>query len=172
MNYLEKVKEFRTATGLDAGQPIELHDKLIREEWEELFRAAYSLDRAGVADGIADIMVVTCGKYLDGYTVYREIESEIWKLDDCARAWRINLDAAFQLVHESNMSKLCTTDELKPTMAKYEAIGVTLEIKPVQDGLFAVFSATDHPDYPKGKLLKSVGYHEPDWSGDEWIMEG
>lgn len=158
MNYLEKVKEFRAATGLDAGQPVELHDKLIREELSEL------------ADALADSVVVVAGKRADGLMSDAEYRHSIGHIMESAYWVGINLEAAFNIVHESNMSKLCTTDELKPTMAKYEELGVTLEIKPVQDGLFAVFSATDHPDYPKGKLLKSVGYHAPDWSGDEWIL--
>lgn len=158
MNYLDKVKEFRAATGLDAGQPEELHDALIREELSEL------------ADALADSVVVLCGKCADGFisamTCHREIDS----LNYAAEEVCINLAVAFNIVHTSNMSKLCKRDEVEATERKYNELGVAVEFREVSDDLFACYSVGGNPDYPEGKLLKSVGYRDPDWSGDEWIL--
>lgn len=158
MNYLEKVKEFRRATGLDAGQSEELHDKLIREELSEL------------ADALADSVVVWCGKCADGYISEEHLKHEIANLDGAATLKGVDLDAAFKIVDRSNMSKLCTTQEIMATSLKYMDIGVITEFDLVSDDLYACRSGCDHPDYPRGKLLKSVEYRGPDWSGDEWLL--
>jgi len=157
MNYLEKVKEFRNLTGIN-GQSEELHDKLIREELAEL------------ADALADSVVVWCGKCADGYISEGTLRSVISGVHAAAFDIDINLDAAFEIVHRSNMSKLCTLQELDTTILKYLALGVTVDFTEVSDGLYACRSACDHPDYPRGKLLKSVSYQAPDWSGEEWML--
>lgn len=158
MSYLEQVKGFRKLVGLDAGQPVELHDKLIREELSEL------------ADALADSVVVVAGMYADGKCDRDWYNSHIGGLMEAAYWTCINLDAAFDIVHKSNMSKLCTPDEIEPTRRKYNAIGVAVEFRETSDNLFGCYSCGGHPDYPEGKLLKSVGYRAPDWSGEEWIL--
>lgn len=158
INYLEKVKEFRAATGLDAGQPVELHDALIREELSEL------------ADALADSVVVACGKMADGVADKQWFDLHIDGLCVAAIEAGINLDAAFNIVHKSNMSKLCTPDEIEPTRSKYNTLGVAVEFRETSDNLFACYSLGGHPDYPAGKLLKSVGYRGPDWGGEEWML--
>src|SRR5690554_457148 len=159
MNYLEKVKEFRNLTGIN-GQPEELHDKLIREELAEL------------ADALADSVVVACGANSDHPERYSKGWLDGWLLDLQMAATHadIKLDAAFEIVHRSNMSKLCTLDEIEATERKYNDLGVFVEFDLVSDGLYACRSACDHPDYPRGKLLKSVSYQAPDWSGEEWML--
>lgn len=158
MNHLEKVKEFRAATGLDAGQPVELHDALIREELSEL------------ADALADSVVIVSGKRADGLMGDDEYRHRIGHLMESAYWAGINMDAAFNIVHKSNMSKLCTPDEVEATRRKYNEIGVAVKFRETSDNLFGCYSCGGHPSYPEGKLLKSVGYHAPDWSGDEWIL--
>ena len=159
-HYIERVKEFRKATGLDQGQSIELHDKLIREELAEL------------ADALADSVVVAVGAHADkpdeftaGWLKYR-----INNLYMAANVMGISLRESFDIVNKSNMSKLCTIDELGPTADKYREIGVTVKFTEVSDDLWACWSDCDNPDYPRGKLLKSINYHAPDWSGEEWLL--
>lgn len=158
MSYLEKVKEFRRATGLDAGQSVELHDALIREELSEL------------ADALADSIVVLCGKFDDGYLSGSDFYGMMRNLKESAEWACVDIDRAFDIVHKSNMSKLCTSDEIEPTCRKYSDLGVAVEFRETSDNLFGCYSLGGHADYPAGKLLKSVGYHAPDWSGDEWIL--
>ena len=157
MNYLEKVKEFRNLTGIN-GQSEDLHDKLIRDELAEL------------ADALADSVVVVAGKRADGLTSDAEYRHRIGHIMESAYWAGINLDAAFEIVHRSNMSKLCTRDEIEATERKYNDIGVWVEFTEVSDGLYACRSACEHSDYPRGKLLKSVSYQAPDWSGEEWML--
>ena len=68
------------------------------------------------------------------------------------------------------MSKLCTLQELDATILKYNDLGVAVDFTEVSDGLYACRSACEHSDYPRGKLLKSVSYQAPDWSGEEWML--
>lgn len=175
MNYLEKVKEFRAATGLDSGQSVELHDKLIREELAETASAIANYDgsisaKSLIADGYADTVVVLCGKTLDGYISESDLDIHISCIMKNAADRGINLEVAFNIVHASNMSKLCTEDELEPTMQKYNKLGVAVEFRQISDGLFACYSLIGTDDYPAGKLLKSVGFKEPDWSGEDWLL--
>lgn len=158
MNYLEKVQEFRRATGLDAGQPEALHDALIREELAE------------TADGLIDSIFVWCGKASDGLITMSELLGRIQNIKHAAEWLGINIDAAFKIVHKSNMSKPCTQDEIEATRRKYNALGVAVEFRETSDNLFNCYSKGGNPDYPEGKLLKSVGYRAPDWSGDEWLL--
>ena len=96
MTNFEKVKEFHLAFDLPVMDTPRVPDwelyslrlKLINEEYEEVAwelenRAAIYLDK--VAKELADLLYVTYGT---------------------AAAFGIDIDKAFQVVHESNMSKL------------------------------------------------------------------
>ena len=63
---------------------------------------------------------------------------------------------AWDIVHKSNMSKLCTTqDEVESTQRKYKGEGIETEAVPVEDGLTAVKRKSD------GKVLKNINWQEP-----------
>jgi predicted HAD superfamily Cof-like phosphohydrolase len=64
---------------------IELRKALMKEEWFELLDAIEARDLVGVADALTDILYVVYG---------------------AGHAFGIDLDACFEEVHESNMSKL------------------------------------------------------------------
>lgn len=68
---------------------VEFCLKLIREEVKELEQAVKDKDYVEVVDALADILYVTYGM--------------------SARIG-IDMDEAFRLVHENNMSKLCSTE--------------------------------------------------------------
>ena len=85
-------------------------------------------------------------------------------MEDKARKAGINLRGAFDLVHESNMSKLCTDDDIKPTIEKYKALGVSLEWREVGDGLYSAHTSNETEHAPVGKLMKPISYKKPDWS--------
>lgn len=69
---------------------VEFCLKLIREEMAELEQAVKDKDFVEVVDALADITYVVFGM---------------------AARIGVNLDSAFSLVHENNMSKLCKTEE-------------------------------------------------------------
>lgn len=73
---------------------------LIREEVRELEEAVQAEDMVEVLDALGDILVVTYGMaYRLGY----------------------NVDEVYDLIHKSNMSKFCSTeDEARETVAKYQ----------------------------------------------------
>lgn len=90
----ERVGEFHRAFGLPvrtvpsrslAASESDLRQAILDEEVEELRRAVAEADVVGVADALADILYVICG------TAY---------------CYGIDLDAAFEEVHRSNMTKL------------------------------------------------------------------
>lgn len=161
-----KVKAFRDAVGLTQNTP-ELHRKLFDEEQQEFYDAESDAD---VADALADMIFIWCGAMLDlKRPIYRD-EEWFWSyVQYQAQIAGINLKGAFDLVYESNMSKLCIHSEIYETIHKYDQIGVLIDFKPVEHELFAAYSAYDQTgkdgkEYPEGKLLKSCRYHEPDWS--------
>ena len=93
MTPLEMVREFHEAFGVPAydtprippAERISLRIGLIHEEFHESFKALVANDLIGIADGLADMVVVIYGTALE---------------------YGINLDAVLKEVHASNMSKL------------------------------------------------------------------
>jgi len=98
----QKILEFNKAFGVDTHSTPQLNifDKdpklvnyrlsLILEEVKELEDSIKGKDFTECIDALADIMYVTLGAFT---------------------AIGINADEAFDLVHKSNMSKLCTSEE-------------------------------------------------------------
>ena len=148
----EKVREFHEVFGLDINDEpykdvfdkdpklVNLRKNLIIEEVEELLEAIKNKDMKETLDALADILYVTYG---------------------CSLSFGCDLDNAFDLVHQSNMSKLCVSEE--------EAIKtVTWYKKEYMIGNHKY----DSPTYRKasnnkywivynkstGKILKSINY--------------
>ena len=102
MSNYENVLEFNNSFGVKTiNEPVpDIFDKdpklvnyrlsLISEEFNELKDAISNKDYIEVIDALTDILYVTYGFYT---------------------AIGINGDKAFKLVHDSNMSKLCKTEE-------------------------------------------------------------
>jgi predicted HAD superfamily Cof-like phosphohydrolase len=113
--------EYETPTSLSLRdkQVRKLRIKLIEEELEELKEAIADKDIVEIADALADILYVTIG---------------------AAQTFGIDIDAVFEEVHRSNMTKL--GDDGKPIYN-----GVNCELK---------------PDKPYGKILKGNSYSPPD----------
>jgi len=92
----------------------------------------------------------------------------------------INFDIlkAWDIVHHSNMSKLCNDDNVQATLDHYTTLGVSVEAKPVKltnknknegTALWAVKVKKESTDkdgksYAAGKVLKSVDYTPADLS--------
>lgn len=119
---------------------VELRMNLIKEEWEELNEAVTQKDIVETVDALADILYVVYGM---GASI------------------GVNLDEAFKLVHESNMSKLCKTEEeAKQTVEWYKqqfSAGQLPYDEPTyredpSKEYWVVYNATT------GKILKSVNY--------------
>lgn len=101
-NYEQVVLEFNKAFGVisNSSPQSDLFDKdpklvkyrldLINEEVEELKEAIQNKDFKETIDALSDILYVVYGAF---------------------GAFGINADIAFELVHKSNMSKLCKTKE-------------------------------------------------------------
>lgn len=161
---LPKVKHFRDCVGLGQNLPS-LHRALFDEENEEFYDATCDSE---VADALADMIFIWCGALLDLKKPIYRTDEWLWTyVQDQAEIVGIDLRGAFDLVYESNMSKLCTINDIAPTIAKYEALGVTVDFRQISNDLFAVYSDCDHVDYPRGKLLKPVSFKEPDWSRED-----
>lgn len=122
--------------------------ELIKEEFEELGRAIQERDITELRDGTADVLVTTYGL-----------------------AHRAGFDADEDMaeVQRSNMSKFCSDRmEAVETAHKYEKLGVLCNYNQPSPGVIAVVSADDQTGfdgkaYPKGKLLKSVNFKEPNF---------
>lgn len=125
---------------------IKIQFDLIKEEFEELEQAVAAKDFTELRDGAADILVTTYG---------------------LVHMVGIDADSDMREVHSSNMSKFCTSrEDALATAQKYEDIGLEVMFRYPNDELIAVVSAKSQDDnsfkyYPKGKLLKSVSFIEP-----------
>ena len=98
----KKVLEFNSAFGVESYDKaqLEIFDRdpklveyrlsLVEEEFEELQEAIKNKDFTEVIDALTDIQYVVLGFYA---------------------AIGVDADSAFQIVHDSNMSKLCKTEE-------------------------------------------------------------
>lgn len=167
---IEIVREFREASGLKQDDE-NLHSKLFAEEHAEYHEATTNNNLVEKADALADMAFVSAGGIVDGFETYNNarLDSVIFTSEN----EEIDLLRATKTVFDSNMSKLCSRDEIKPTADKYAAIGVAVHFEPVDEldesaGFRCICSesviSSDGKEYPKGKLLKSVGYRSPDWS--------
>ena len=128
---------------------VELRMKLIREEVEELEDAVKNHDLTETIDALSDILYVVYG---------------------AGSSFGIDLDQTFNLVHESNMSKVCQSPgEAQDTVNYYLQHANSFNIKnptqaPVdpayrkQGDLYIVYNQTT------GKVLKSVSYKPVDFS--------
>ena len=104
MSNFEKVKNFMTTYGQEVKESasfpdeniIKLRLKLIKEELEELEQALNDKNLLEVADALTDILYVTYG---------------------AGHSFGINLDACFEEVQRSNMSKL--DEDGKPILNEY-----------------------------------------------------
>jgi len=123
---------------------VEFRLKLIREEVQELEEAVKNHDMAETIDALADILYVVYGAGV---------------------SLGINLDKAFNIVHESNMSKMCKTEEIaKRTVEKYKDDYKmkkhpydSPDYKPSKSGFIVYNKST-------GKVLKSIEYNAVDFS--------
>jgi predicted HAD superfamily Cof-like phosphohydrolase len=111
---------------------------LIREEVAELEEAVQNNDLVETVDALADILYVVYGAFA---------------------SFGIDADRAFGLVHQSNMSKLCATEqEAKETVEAYrKGARYTPSYRQSKDGKhFIVY------DLPTSKILKSIRYSPVD----------
>jgi predicted HAD superfamily Cof-like phosphohydrolase len=122
---------------------IKLRVDLIKEEVQELQDAVKNHDMVETVDALADILYVVYGM---------------------GAAFGIDLDRAMGLVHESNMTKVCDTEEdaiktvdwYKDKFAKGELSYDTPNYRPSanNDGKWIVFNEST------GKILKNIKYKQ------------
>lgn len=123
---------------------LELRMNLIREEMKELETAVKSKDYIEMVDALSDILYVVYG---------------------AGASIGMNLDKAFQLVHDSNMSKLCKNEEeAKKTVEYYKEKYLSGEL-PYDSAAYRL--SEDKKYYVvfnknTGKILKSINYNMVD----------
>jgi predicted HAD superfamily Cof-like phosphohydrolase len=141
-NFGQKVFDTPQMDIFDASpKVVDLRLKLIKEETKELADAMKAKDMVETIDALGDILYVVYG---------------------AGGAFGVNLDQAFDLIHASNMTKLCKTEEeAKETVKWYKENYTpngkypydTPEYRLSPDGKYFVpFNAST------GKILKSVNY--------------
>ena len=178
--FFSDITDFRTAFDLpiDAEyttDSLNLHFDLYREEMRELFSAETRVDKI---DAIVDSLYVLFGKYVQFQHTLNDYLDPLssWELNIIetllAASEEINFDIlkAWDIVHHSNMSKLCNDDNVQATLDHYTEMGVSVEAKPVTltnknknegTALWAVKVKEESTDkdgksYAAGKVLKSV----------------
>ena len=153
MSNFDKIKEFHNTFGLPVettprldvfdNDPklVNLRMNLIREEVSELEEAVKNHDMVETVDAMADILYVVYGM---------------------GTSFGIDLDEAYRLVHDSNMSKVCRSEEEAIETVKWYKENMlntydTPTYKPSKCGTYwIVFNESS------GKVLKSINYHPVD----------
>ena len=143
----EDVCDFNTQFGVKkldtpclADEPfIESKMALIREEMSELEEAVKNKDLVETVDALTDILYVVLGM---GYGL------------------NVNLDQAFKIVHESNMSKMCLTEEVAIQTVEWYKQNQSRYTTPT----YRLNSAGNYVVYDEatGKILKSIFYKPAD----------
>lgn len=116
---------------------------LIQEEFNELKEGVNENNMTEVIDALGDILYVVYGM---------------------GQAFGIDLDKAFKIVHESNMSKLCKNEtEAMETIEHYKTLpgfeNVNVRYRVSSDGSYYVIYNGE-----TGKILKSKYFKLPDFS--------
>lgn len=153
-SHFHQVREFHEAFGLPVSdlpnhnmidkdeKTKKLRIDLIKEELDELKEAIENKDMVEIGDALADILYVTYGAGV---------------------SFGIDLDKAFDLVHTSNMSKLCKSEqEAKDTVEWYKKQKIQVYDSPnyrpceSNHNLWTVYNEST------GKILKSINYSAVD----------
>lgn len=146
--FISEVEEFNNVMGKSSSNKTELNIpekkewmfvyNFILEELEEYKHACETNDIVEVADALGDIMYVLCnGILLHGV---KDIFDEV-----------------YQEIQDSNMSKICSTEEeaIETAKVRSEQKGYECHYEPVGEK-FVVFRTSDR------KVQKSIKYFAPD----------
>ena len=118
---------------------VKLRLDLIQEEVKELVQAINDKDMVEVVDALADILYVVYG---------------------AGSAFGINLDKAFDLVHKSNMTKACATqEEANLTVEWYKKNMLDTYDTPTSKQVGNYWIVINQSS---GKILKSINYSPVD----------
>ena len=135
---LKIAKKFKTEI-FDDKKLLKLRTDLIKEEFDELKKAIKDKDSVEVVDALGDLLYVIYGAGV---------------------SFGFDLDKAFDLIHTSNLSKLCKTEkEAKQTVEWY--VKNKLYDSPTyklskNKKYFIVYNKNS------GKILKSINYNPVD----------
>ena len=127
---------------VDNPKMVQFRIDLIQEEFNELKEGAKKFDLTEVVDALCDLKYVINGM---GHVL------------------GVNLDKAFQLVHESNMSKLCMNEkEAIESVEHYKTLPGFMDVRV---GYRLAPDAKHYVIYNtvSGKILKSKYFHEPNF---------
>jgi len=156
MTNCDKVREFNRAFGIDTPatpQPglfvsdpklVRLKMDLIKEEVRELEEAVANHDLKETADALADILYVVYGMGI---------------------AFGLDMDGAFDIVHRSNMSKLCRTEEEALETVAWYRCEYQKKVLPYDSPAYRRADGSDlYIVYNEstGKILKNIHYHPAD----------
>lgn len=166
--YLTKIRHLRriACLSMDSGESCDhaLHLNLLAKEHSNFMEAQAHHDLRGKAGALANVVTVACGYALDAGTAQMMDMNRVMIL--CERAAerdRINLHGAFALVLNSNVTKLCTREQIAKTQDKYAELGILVEFRESGDDLWSCFAANSVGGIAKGKWLRGSGYTEPTW---------
>jgi NTP pyrophosphatase (non-canonical NTP hydrolase) len=156
----EKVKEFNEAFNVKKFDKfskdksvfdthkdvVDLSFSLIKEEFEELQQAINDKDMDEVRDALSDLLYVVYGMQ--------------YKL--C-----VNADEDFNIVHESNMSKLCSSEEEALKTIEWYKGEFEKGNKPYKETYYEKLPNTNKwavRNKADGKVLKSIYYTPVSWT--------
>lgn len=170
------ITEFRTSFGLPINGAMvnglskeddALHTSLAVEELNELATARNNVE---IADAVVDTVYVLIGREVQVGEWLSEIEVMVDMLLAIADKNNIPFVKIWDIVHSSNMSKLCKDDEdFEKSKRYYSNLGVPVFGEKQPNGMIAIKSKENvsyvdtkgmAKNIKKGKVLKSVSYND------------
>lgn len=184
MRLYADIKQFRECFNLPCEDLLEVdekqHAKLLTEELLELITATTITDKV---DGAVDSIYVMFGHIVNAGLNYHSLlfnnHVVINVMDTIIQTGEVlgfDFLKAWDIVHASNLSKLCTDDDVHETQAFYDSKKIPTTITAVGTdpnnnalSLYAVKVAEDcltseGTALPAGKVLKSINYTPADFS--------
>jgi hypothetical protein len=172
------IVEFRNLFDLPVDKKVlsrdehRLHCDLFCEEQGEL---ALSTTRVDSIDAIIDSVYVYVGALVHIGKTWEVLITKspliMYPLESMlcsASEMGFDFEDAWDIVHRSNLSKLCTADNVDQTSKRYKTLGVSVVTELASDHIdfgtkYRVKVARHCKDvhgkfYPEGKVLKSIGY--------------
>lgn len=165
------IREFRSTFRLKIDSPMTDADCRVHQALhiEELVELALANNKAEQADAITDLVYTALGRTAQIGDASLE-DSAVAHLVDmfiaAAHTLKIPFEQCWKAVHNSNMTKAATTEEVaKATVEHYGKRGIKANYVLAESGKYVISCSEDSTDETgsavlKGKILKSINYTE------------
>ena len=169
--------------GKSSEEIVSLYMRLMKEEFNELHDAIAEGDLRKIVKEACDLNIV-CEPVTDNPPSYNTLiyanmmSSFSFGYITDLLVFKYKALRAIEVVVESNYSKLILEDELDDADYHFRSLGIDVEYRALDDGIYGAFSKKDQTAivkgeekfFAEGKLMKGPHYKPVDESTDFWEL--